>query len=183
MLRPADTGNSKTDSEAASALNGTPLFTTLQAPAHVNSSAPAPITGSPAPDFALTALDGGEVSLSQFRGQPVLINFWASWCLPCRLEMPDLVRIYEANQTKGFVLLGINLTSQDALPDVKSFAEEFKMTFPVLLDETGEVANNLYRLRALPMSVFVDRSGTIIRIHIGAMTGAQIDEFVAEILK
>jgi peroxiredoxin len=178
MLRPGVKG----EATPAFSANQPLLFTTLPAPAGAN-SAPAPIAGSPAPDFTLKTLDGSTASLSQYRGQPVLINFWASWCPPCRLEMPDLVRVYEANKTKEFVLLGINLTFQDALPDVKSFVEEFKMTFPVLLDDTGKVTNDLYRLRALPMSVFVDRSGVIIRIHIGAMTGQQIDEFVAEILK
>jgi len=120
---------------------------------------------------------------TQFRGQPVLINFWASWCPPCRLEMPDLVRVYEAHKAEGFVILGINLTFQDALPDIQAFVQEFGMTFPVLLDEKGEVTQRLYRLQGLPLSVFVNRDGDIARIQIGAMTGAQIDEFVREILK
>ncbi len=172
----------KIEATPASSANQPLLFATLQAPAGLN-SAPAPIVGSPAPDFTLKTLDGGEVSLSQFLGQPVLINFWASWCLPCRREMPDLVRAYEAHNAEGFVLLGVNLTFQDSIPDVQAFVEEFKMTFPVLLDETGEVTNDLYRLRGLPLSVFVDRSGVIARLQVGMMTGEQIDEFVAGILQ
>ena len=82
----------------------TPYFTTLAAPVHV-SSAPAPVAGAPAPDFSLKSLDGQTISLSQLKGHPVLINFWASWCPPCRLEMPDLVRDYEAHKAEGFVLL------------------------------------------------------------------------------
>jgi peroxiredoxin len=97
--------------------------------------------------------------------------------------MPDLVRAYEAHNAEGFVLLGVNLTFQDSIPDVQAFVEEFKMTFPVLLDETGEVTNDLYRLRGLPLSVFVDRSGVIARLQVGMMTGEQIDEFVAGILQ
>lgn len=162
--------------------SGTPLFTTLPAPANV-SSAPAPVAGAPAPDFTLKTLDGSEVGLSQFRGQPVLINFWASWCPPCRLEMPDLVRAYETHKAEGFVLLGVNLTFQDSLPDVQAFVDEFNMTFPVLLDEAGEVTENLYRLRGLPLSVFVNRDGVIARVHIGAMTASQIEEYIREILK
>jgi len=159
-----------------------PLFTTLAAPASVN-SAPAPVAGAPAPDFTLKTLDGSEASLSQFHGQPVLINFWASWCTPCRLEMPDLVRVYETHKAQGFVILGVNLTFQDSLPDVQAFVKEFNMTFPVLLDEEGNVTHNLYRLRGLPLSVFVNHEGIITRLNLGAMMGEQIDQFVAEILK
>ena len=161
--------------------NATPYFTTLAAPAHV-SSAPAPVAGAPAPDFSLKSLDGQTVSLSQFKGHPVLINFWASWCPPCRLEMPDLVRAYEAHRAEGFVLLGINVTTQDSLPDVKAFVKEFSMTFPVLLDEDATV-ETLYRLRGLPLSVFVDRQGVISRLNIGAMSAGQIGDYTGEILK
>jgi len=184
LFRP-DPGNSQSaPASTGSANSGLPLFTTLPAPAGAGvNSALAPVAGAPAPDFTLKTLDGGEVSLAQFRGQPVLINFWASWCPPCRLEMPDLVRVYEAHKAEGFVILGINLTFQDSLPDIQAFVQEFGMTFPVLLDEKGEVTQRLYRLQGLPLSVFVNRDGDIARIQIGAMTGAQIDEFVREILK
>lgn len=159
------------------------LVTTLAAPAQALYGSNAPAIGSPAPDFKLKTLTGSEISLAQYRGQPVLVNFWATWCPPCRLEMPELVRVYEAHKSQGFVLLGINLTFQDSLPDVQAFVKEFNMTFPVLLDETSDVTYNAYQLRGLPTSVFVDRTGNIVRLQIGAMTGTQIDAFVAEILK
>ena len=143
---------------------------------------PALAPGNPAPDFSLESLDGGQVTLAEYRGRHVLINFWATWCTPCRSEMPELVRTYEEHKDTGFTILGINLTFQDALPEIVAFVEEFKMTFPVLLDETGEVTTQKYRLLGLPMSVFVDRQGAIRRIHIGLMTAGQIREFTAEIL-
>jgi len=153
----------------------TPYFTTLAAPAHV-SSAPAPVAGAPAPDFTLKSLDGQQVTLSQLKGHPVLINFWASWCPPCRLEMPDLVKAYTAHKAAGFVLLGLNATALDTLPDVKAFVSEFGMNFPVLLDEDGSV-EALYRLRGLPLSVFVDRQGIISRLNIGAMSADQFEHY------
>ena len=143
---------------------------------------PALAPGNPAPDFTLKTLDGGQITLSEYRGRPVLINFWATWCPPCRIEMPELVRTYEEHKDTGFTILAINLTFQDALQEIAAFVEEFKMTFPVLLDETGEVTTQKYRLLGLPMSVFVDRDGAIRRIQIGVMTADQIREFTAEIL-
>ena len=160
---------------------GTPYFTTVAAPVHV-SSAPAPVQGAPAPDFTLKSLDGQQVSLSQYKGYPVLINFWASWCPPCRLEMPDLVNAYTAHKADGFVLLGLNATALDSVPDVQAFVKEFGMTFPVLLDEDGSV-EGLYRLRGLPLSVFVDRQGINSRLNIGAMTADQIEHYIENILK
>lgn len=139
--------------------------------------------GQPAPDFTLPTLDGDTVSLSDYIGQPVLINFWATWCAPCRVEMPELVRAYNEHQDEGFAILSVNLTNQDAIADVRAFVEEFDMSFPILLDETGAVSDEVYRLLGLPMSVFVDREGRIERIYIGLMTADQIDTFVSEILE
>ena len=142
------------------------------------------LVGDPAPDFTLPVLDNQEtITLSQLAGQPVLINFWASWCVPCRTEMPDLQQVYDANKSAGLVLLGINLTSQDTLAEARAFVNEFKLTFPILLDETGEVSDGPYRMLGLPMSVFVDRGGIVQRIQIGAMTRSQMDEYVADLLQ
>ncbi len=140
------------------------------------------VIGKSAPGFMLATLDGTEVSLSQFRGHPVLINFWASWCVPCRKEMPELVRSYEAHKAEGFVLLGLNLTYMDTVPDVQAFVKEFNVTFPVLLDKDGTVAERLYGVQGIPTSIFANRDGVVVRIQIGPMTGQQIDQYVGEIL-
>ena len=142
-----------------------------------------PPVGRAAPDFSLKTLDGRELALSTLRGRPVLINFWASWCAPCRAEIPELVRIYEAHKADGLMVVGINLTAQDALPDVRAFVKEFAVTFPVLLDETGAVANEQYHLRGIPMSVLVDRTGIVRSMQIGGMTREQLDAAIAELLK
>ncbi len=140
-------------------------------------------TGKPAYDFTLLTLDGVKVSLAQFRGQPVLINFWASWCIPCRAEMPDLVRAYEDHKAEDFLILGVNLTYSDTLPDVQAFVKEFNMTFPIVLDNDGAVALRLYQIPGIPTSVFVKRNGTIAWIQVGKMTRQQINQYIAEILK
>jgi len=141
-----------------------------------------PVVGQPAPDFTLKTLDGQTVTLSDLRGQPVVINFWASWCAPCRLEMPALQQAYEARRAEGLVILAVNLTAQDRLAEVKTFVEELDLTMPILLDESGAVSE-LYRLLGLPTSIFVDGNGVIQRIHLGPMVEAQITQFMAEILE
>src|SRR6266496_3569276 len=152
-------------------------------PQQASSLPPSPLVGKQAPDFNLPTLDDTEVNLSQFHGQPVLINFLATWCLPCREEMPELVRSYEAHKSEGLMILGLNLTYSDTLPDVQAFVNEFHMTFPVLLDKDGQVAEKSYPLPGVPTSIFINRDGTIERVQIGLMSGRQIDKFVAEILR
>ena len=154
-----------------------------QQPASPAGNGALPLEGQPAPDFTLKTLDGSTITLSKLQGQSVLINFWASWCTPCRAEMPEIVRVYEAHKADGLVVLAINMTFQDSLPEAQAFTKKFHMPFPVLLDDTGAVARDAYRVPVLPMSFFVDRKGIIAHRQIGAMNGKQIDTFVGEILK
>jgi peroxiredoxin len=139
--------------------------------------------GQPAPAFTLKTLAGQEIRLADLLGQGVLLNFWASWCPPCRLEMPELIRAYETHRAHDLVVLGINVTSQDTLVEAGAFVEEFEVSYPTLLDETGEVTEKLYQVRGLPTSIFINREGLVTRIQLGAMSGSQIEEFVTEILE
>jgi thiol-disulfide isomerase/thioredoxin len=140
------------------------------------------LTGQPAPDFTLTSLNDEQMTLSDFRGRPILINFWTTWCAPCRAEMPELERAYKVYADDELVILAVNLTEQDALEDVQTFVDEFQITFPVLLDEESYVAQDLYRLMGLPMSVFVNSHGTINRIHMGGLSYEQLEAFIEELL-
>jgi len=126
----------------------------------------APQRGFLAPDFSLPSSTDELVSLSDFRGKPVLINLWASWCPPCRSEMPTMQRIYDEYQGEGFTILAINLTTQDNQANARAFAAENKITFPILFDVGGEV-DKLYASSALPTSFFVGSDGIIQEVVIG----------------
>ena len=124
------------------------------------------LAGQPAPDFTLDLFDGGTLRLSDLRGRWVVLNFWASWCPPCREEMPDLQKAYEAFRDRGVVFVGIAMA--DAPEDARRFAEEVGITYPVGLDETGEIAL-AYRVFGLPTTLFVDPEGRVDRVHAGPL--------------
>ncbi len=127
-----------------------------------------PKIGKLAPDFKLISLDKQEVSLSDFRGKPVLINFWASWCGPCRIEMPFLQEIHEKWAGKGLVVLGVNL--QENPTTVKKFVENAGLTFPILLSP-GNAVPLSYNVRGIPATFLIDADGVIRDIKIGAFSG------------
>lgn len=127
---------------------------------------PAPQVGFLAPDFTLHSLNGETIHLADLRGQPVLINLWASWCPPCRAEMPAMQAVYESYQAQGFVILAVNATHQDTAASAAAFVAKNNLTFPILLDVDGQVSE-AYQLRSLPTSFFVDSSGIIQEVVIG----------------
>ncbi len=127
---------------------------------------PAPQQGFLAPDFELLTPVGAAVKLSDLRGQAVLVNLWASWCPPCRAEMKSIENAYQEYRDQGFTVLGVNMTYQDAPLEVMPFVEAQGLTFPILLDETGEMAK-AYELRSLPSSYFIRRDGIINEVVIG----------------
>ena len=130
------------------------------------SSSPSPREGFLAPDFTLDALRGEKVTLSHLRGKIVVVNFWATWCLPCRKETPALEEAYEQYKDSGMVILGVNLTDQDSVSEVESFVQEFKLTYPILLDRDGSISN-LYQIEGLPMTFFINREGIIRTVVVG----------------
>jgi peroxiredoxin len=134
--------------------------------------------GEKAPEFTLTTLDGRTVSLSDYRGQGVLLNFWGTWCPPCRAEMPALQRQYEANKDHGFVVLAIDMNEPAA--SVQGFVNQYGLTFPILMDK-GEVAR-AYQIDPLPTTVLVNPEGIVVKIIAGEMEEHQIAEYVKLIL-
>jgi peroxiredoxin len=135
--------------------------------------------GKQARDFELEAMDGGSVSLSDYEGKVVLVNFWATWCPPCRAEMPSFEAAYQAHNEDGFVVLGVNV--EESRGAVEPFVAEMGVTFPVLLDEKGRVANE-YRTLGLPISLLVDRTGVIFARHVGFLSDDQLQEYLDELL-
>jgi peroxiredoxin len=144
---------------------------------------PAPQQGFLAPDFELKMPTGESVKLSDLRGQAVLVNLWATWCPPCRAEMQSIEKVYQEYKDEGFTVLAVNMTYQDDPFAVVPFVNEQKLTFPILLDETGEMAN-AYQLRSLPSSYFIRRDGIINEVVIGGpMSEALLRTRIEDILQ
>jgi cytochrome c biogenesis protein CcmG, thiol:disulfide interchange protein DsbE len=143
---------------------------------------PAPQKGFSAPEFSLADPKGKVFSLAQLRGKAVLVNVWATWCPPCRQEMPTIEDYYRQYRDKGLVVLGVNATSQDDPLNIAPFIEDYNLTFPTPLDETGDVTRK-YEVRSLPSSFFINRDGTIAEVVIGGpMSGALLRTYIEEIL-
>lgn len=144
---------------------------------------PSPREGFLAPDFTLDLLTGGKMTLSEQQGKVVIINLWASWCPPCRAEMPALQEVYLANRDRGLEVLAVNTTYQDQESAAAAFVQDFNLTFPILLERTGDVARQ-YQLRAMPSTFFVDREGVIRKVIIGGpMSEVTLQTAVEELLQ
>ena len=135
-----------------------------------------------APDFTLKTLDGPNLRLEEYRGQVVLINFWASWCGPCRQEMPILDRLHKRYEDTGFAVLGVNVEGEAA--PAQKIVDKTNVTFPVLIDE-GQAVSELYDLEAMPSTVVVDRDGLVRYVHRGYKPGdeAKYVEVVKKLIR
>ena len=140
--------------------------------------AAAPVTGAPAPDFTLRSLTGQPVTLLALRGQVVLINFWATWCIPCQAEMPAIQHAYDAHKGSGFTVLAVNLN--EPAKDVQDYVTRLGVNFPVLLD-AGDAISSLYRVRGYPTSFFIDRGGTVAIEQVGMMSDTQLADHLAQL--
>lgn len=144
-----------------------------------SASGPAPRVGEPAPDFEVQGLDGESIRLSDFRGRPVWINFWATWCPPCRAETPDIQEVYEERQSEGLVIIALSI-GEDA-DTVRGYVERTGTTFTMGLDRDTAVSAN-YRIVGIPTHFFVDRNGVLQDYRIGSMSKKTMDKKVDAIL-
>jgi peroxiredoxin len=146
------------------------------------SASPALAPSTIAPDFTLRAMTGPNLQLKDQRGRVVMVNFWATWCGPCREEMPQLNRLYEKYRASGFVLFGVNV--DDDSSKAADVAKKLGVTFPVLLD-TDKKVSKLYDLSTMPSTVIIDRDGKVRYVHRGYLTGYENDyeKQIRELLK
>ncbi|ETI91205.1 TlpA family protein disulfide reductase [Clostridium butyricum] len=126
-------------------------------------------------DFKLKDLDGNEVSLSSLKGKKVFLNFWATWCPPCKAEMPEIEKLYQETKDSDLVILAVDIGENSNT--VKPFIDENKYNFKVLLDSDQSVATQ-YGISSIPTSYFIDTDGNIISTHIGAMTIDQMKAYI-----
>jgi peroxiredoxin len=171
-------GNSAKPVSSESAPTIIPKLTASQSG---NTPQPVVEVGKQAPDFSLKDIDGEEIHLSDFSGKPVLINLWATWCIPCQNEMPVLEKIYKDKNALGLVVLGVNITSQDNLETVKETVKKYQLSYPILLDESGQISK-LYQVHGIPSSYFIDQQGVLRRIQIGEILPEYLDSYFSEIL-
>ena len=145
-------------------------------------AAPAAVPSGSAPDFTLRTADGQNLRLQEQRGQVVMVNFWATWCGPCKVEMPHLNKLYDKYKASGFVLLGVNV-DEDPRAAV-GLAQRMGLHFPVLLDAEKKVSRQ-YDLSTMPSTVLIDRDGRVRHVHRGYRDGYELtyDQQIRDLLK
>lgn len=158
------------------------IFSANPANASVTNTS-APQTGFTAPDFTLQSIDGKTYTLSELKGSAVLINLWATWCPPCRAEMPAIEKMVREYKDQGLIVLAVDMTYQDDPTAIQPFVQKYNLTFPILLDEKA-IVGPAYQLRSLPSSYFINRSGIINEVIIGGpMAEALLRTRIEQILK
>jgi len=130
--------------------------------------------GDPAPEINVQSMTGDQISLTKLQGRPVLVNFWATWCGPCRQEFPALVRKYNQYKDQGFVIVGVNTQDENSDDGVLTFMRNSLVTFPIVRDPQDQFSR-MYRINGLPTSIFIDKSGIVRDIVVG---GPMTDDFL-----
>jgi peroxiredoxin len=130
----------------------------------------------PAPDFTLIYADGTALRLSELRGKPVILNFWATWCTPCKAEMPELQALYSASDEGSFELLAINM--REAPEPVTAFGAELGLSFPLVIDPAGAIADS-YQVTVLPVTIVIDAAGVAREQHLGPLDRTRLRELLA----
>ncbi|WP_059172034.1 redoxin domain-containing protein [Bacillus sp. FJAT-27445] len=136
--------------------------------------------GNKAPDFELSLASGEKAKLSDYRGQKVILNFWATWCPPCKAEMPHMQNYYEKNKDKGMTIFAVNLTALDKGRDViDRFIKDYGLTFPIALDEKNKVGTE-YQTLTIPTSYIISPDGIITKKYIGPMDEETMEKLLKE---
>lgn len=137
--------------------------------------------GNRAPDFSLTTLDGRMVKLSDYRGKVVILNFWATWCPPCKAEVPEFERFYQEHHSDSIEILAVDITSQEKSKEaVSDFIKSYGISYQIVLDETGAAAD-LYRISAIPTTYIIDAQGIIRQKVTGAMKYQALSDALAKL--
>jgi peroxiredoxin len=136
-----------------------------------------PQVGQPAPDFELQTLSGQQVQLNSLRGKPVLVNFWATWCAPCIVEMPAIEKYYRKYPGQFYVLA---VNADEPAGEVESFLKDKGLTFDILLDPGGKI-QSLYRLRGYPTTYVIDSDGVVRKLQIGPLSESQLQEYLSQV--
>ncbi|WP_246055252.1 peroxiredoxin family protein [Pseudalkalibacillus caeni] len=135
--------------------------------------------GSKAPDFSLQTIDGKKVKLSDYRGKKVVLNFWATWCPPCKKELPELQEYYIENGNDKVEIIGVNLTKiERSEKDVDPFVEKYGLTFPVILDKKGKV-EKVYQIQSYPTSYILDKDGNVEKVIAGAVNKETLENILS----
>ena len=133
-----------------------------------------------APDFTVVDYDGNKVKLSDYKGKPVVLNFWATWCYYCKVEMPDFNEAYKNYPDVQFLMVNATGTNGETVESAKAYVEQEKYEFPVLFDTMYE-ANQAYRLSSFPMTVFIDAEGNIVSSRVGMLTKEALENEIKKI--
>lgn len=132
-------------------------------------------SASPVPDFTAVTLRGETVRLSDYKGQVVMLNFWATWCPPCKAEMPDIQAAYQSYKDRGFTVLAIN--NSERSPQIRPFVDAFALTFPIVLDSTSTLQES-FAIKGYPTSLFISDVGELYATHTGMLTPEQLDGYI-----